>query len=34
MSATRSAHWAHIGESTFAGGIWFLYGVHALAGRR
>lgn len=34
MTAARSPHWAQIGESTFAGGIWFLYGVHALAGRR
>jgi predicted LPLAT superfamily acyltransferase len=29
-----ATHWAGIGESTFVGGIWFLYGVHALAGRR
>lgn len=34
MNAARSLHWAQIGESTFAGGIWFLYGLHALAGRR
>ena len=34
MSATRATHWAAIGESTFAGGIWALYGVHRLAGRR
>ena len=34
MSEARSTHWAQIGESTFAGGIWFLYGVHVLAGRR
>lgn len=27
-------HWARIGESTFAGGIWFLYGVHRVLGRR
>jgi predicted LPLAT superfamily acyltransferase len=32
--ARRTAHWARIGESTFAAGIWFLYGVHALLGRR
>lgn len=27
-------HWARIGESTCAGGIWFVYGLHALVGRR
>ena len=27
-------HWAQIGESTFAAGIWLLYGLHALTGRR
>jgi predicted LPLAT superfamily acyltransferase len=27
-------HWARIGESTCAAGIWFLYGVHAVVGRR
>ena len=31
MSAPR--HWADIGESTFVGGIWLLYGVHRLFGR-
>lgn len=31
---TQAVHWARIGESTFAAGIWFLYGVHAVAGRR
>jgi predicted LPLAT superfamily acyltransferase len=31
---TPAVHWARIGESTFAAGIWFLYGVHAVAGRR
>ena len=34
MSASHAVHWARIGESTFAAGIWFLYGVHAVAGRR
>ena len=35
MSTKSSAvHWARIGECTFGAGIWFLYGVHALAGRR
>jgi predicted LPLAT superfamily acyltransferase len=34
VNQARSIHWAQIGESTFAGGIWFLYGVHAFAGRR
>jgi predicted LPLAT superfamily acyltransferase len=29
-----ATHWARIGESTFAAGIWFLYGAHALLGRR
>jgi predicted LPLAT superfamily acyltransferase len=33
-AAPQSVHWARIGESTFAAGIWFLYGVHALVGRR
>ena len=31
---SRAVHWAHIGESTCAAGIWFLYGVHAVVGRR
>lgn len=26
-------HWAHVGESTFVAGMWFLYGVHRLMGR-
>lgn len=26
-------HWARVGESTFVGGLWFLYGVHRLLGR-
>ena len=29
-----STHWARIGESTCVAGIWFFYGLHALAGRR
>ncbi len=29
----RAAHWAQIGESTFAAGLLFLYGVHRLLGR-
>jgi predicted LPLAT superfamily acyltransferase len=33
-TTARGVHWARIGESTFAAGIWFLYGVHAVAGRR
>jgi predicted LPLAT superfamily acyltransferase len=32
--SARATHWAQIGESTCVGGIWLLYGVHALAGRR
>jgi len=31
MSASR--HWAGIGESTFVGGVWFLFGVYRLLGR-
>jgi predicted LPLAT superfamily acyltransferase len=31
---SQGTHWARIGESTFAAGIWFLYGVHAVVGRR
>lgn len=31
---TATTHWARIGESTFAAGIWFFYGAHALLGRR
>jgi predicted LPLAT superfamily acyltransferase len=34
VSVSQPTHWARIGESTFAAGIWFLYGVHALLGRR
>lgn len=34
MSSTPAVHWARIGESTCAAGIWFLYGVHAVAGRK
>jgi len=29
----RGPHWAEIGESTFAAGIWFLYWVNRLLGR-
>lgn len=29
-----AGHWASIGESTFVGGIWLLYWVHRLLGRR
>jgi len=32
MSASK--HWAQMGESTFAGGIWLLYWVYRLSGRR
>ena len=28
-----SRHWAEIGESTFVGGTWLLYGVHRAFGR-
>jgi predicted LPLAT superfamily acyltransferase len=31
--SARSPHWAEIGESTFAAGLWFLYGVHRVLGR-
>lgn len=34
MNAPAARHWAHIGESTFAAGIWFFYGLHRLVGRR
>lgn len=34
MSGATAIHWARIGESTCAAGIWFLYGLHALVGRR
>lgn len=34
MSAARAVHWARIGESTCVAGIWLLYGVHALVGRK
>ena len=30
----RAQHWAHLGETTFVSGIWLLYGVHKLFGRR
>ena len=33
-AAAVPRHWARISESTFVAGIWFLYGVHALLGRR
>lgn len=29
----KSSHWANMGESTFVGGVWFLYGVYRLFGR-
>jgi predicted LPLAT superfamily acyltransferase len=29
----KRSHWASIGESTFVGGVWFLYGVYRLFGR-
>ena len=29
----RSQHWAEVGESTFVGGTWLLYGVHRALGR-
>lgn len=32
--SSRAVHWANLGESTCAAGIWFLYGVHAVVGRR
>jgi predicted LPLAT superfamily acyltransferase len=33
MSSRHGWHWAHLGESTFVAGIWFLYGVYRLLGR-
>lgn len=30
----QSLHWARIGESTCAAGIWFFYGAHRVLGRR
>lgn len=30
---TRTIHWAQMGEATFVGGIWLLFGVHWLLGR-
>jgi predicted LPLAT superfamily acyltransferase len=30
----RTHHWAQLGETTFVSGIWLLYGVHRLFGRR
>lgn len=32
--ASSALHWAHIGESTCAGGLWLLYHLHRLLGRR
>jgi len=29
----KGKHWANLGESTFVGGIWFMYGVNRLLGR-
>ena len=26
-------HWAHVGESTFVAGMWFLYQMHRFLGR-
>lgn len=34
MTAARARHWAHLGETTFVSGVWLLYGVHRLFGRR
>lgn len=31
--SVETRHWAHIGESTFIGGIWLLFTVHRLLGR-
>ncbi len=31
--APRALHWAAMGETTFAAGIWLLYAVHRLTGR-
>ena len=31
--AKQSQHWARMGETTFVGGIWLLYGIHRLTGR-
>ena len=33
-TSARAQHWAHLGETTFVSGIWLLYGVHRLFGRR
>lgn len=33
QAAAPATHWADIGESTFAAGLWLLYGVHRLFGR-
>lgn len=33
MAARERRHWAAMGESTFVGGIWLLFGVHRLFGR-
>ena len=32
-NTARATHWAEMGESTFAAGLWLLYGVHRLFGR-
>jgi predicted LPLAT superfamily acyltransferase len=29
----KAKHWAHMGETTFVGGIWTLYWIHRLTGR-
>lgn len=34
MRAAKARHWAQMGESTFVAGIWALYWVHRLMGRR
>lgn len=34
MTTVRAVHWARIGESTCVAGIWLLYGVHAVVGRK
>jgi predicted LPLAT superfamily acyltransferase len=33
VTAARATHWAEMGESTFAAGLWLLYGVHRVFGR-
>jgi predicted LPLAT superfamily acyltransferase len=32
-ASAKATHWAQLGESTFAAGIWLLYGVHRVLGR-